>query len=90
MPDPFLLNPLPLESLADLSRLKCGYCLSEPTVPFSFKPLLEHFSHCVWDLHDCLLHFMGGLKGQSWFPVIFVRVCVLGIQRHIHIWEVNE
>lgn len=72
---PFSTQPPPLENLPDLSRLKCGYCLSGPTAPFSFKPLLEHFSHCVCGLHCCLPHFVEGLKRQGCFPVFFVYRC---------------
>lgn len=90
MPDLFLLNPPPLESLPGLSRLKRGYCLSEPTVPFSFKPLLDHLSHCVRGLHGCLPDFLRGRKGQGLVPSHFCTyVCVHSTQKHIYGKQTN-
>lgn len=73
MPDLFLLNPPALESLPAFSSRKCGYCLSKHTVPFSFKPLPEYFSHCVCGLHSCL-SFSGMTAGLV--PLhLYTRVC---------------
>lgn len=69
----FLLNPASLESLSDLSRLKCGYCVSD-------KVLLTLRLWFTW----LPLHFLGGLKGQGWFPVTFY-ICVYTAYRKTYL-----
>ena len=88
---PFSTHPTPPSKLCwSLQALSVMTASVNPQYLFSFTPVLEHFLHCVYDLHRCLLHFLGGFKGQSWFSVIFVHVRVLGILRHISGKRMND
>lgn len=84
----FHSSHLPLQALLISPGIKCDDCLSEPTAPFSFTPLLEHFLHCVYDLHCCHLHFLRIQRAELVPCHLCTCACIWDTEAHT--WETNE